>query len=107
MEVADAEELPYEAVYLERFDQALSLLPNRVYDRVEDVISLLLYMPTLGRPYVPKYSSPKNPAQWMMKYVDQTHCILFYTVDEITRTLTFFYLSDTRQDPATLFGDLN
>lgn len=96
----------YAAIYAESFNEALLMLPDSVYERVEHTIGLLEEFPKLGHPYRPEYEASPPPVDCMQMFVDKTRCALYYMIEEKTRELIFFYLGDTRQNPLTLFGDI-
>lgn len=53
----------------------------------------------MARIYDPPYEAAAPPVPCRRAIVPKTHCCLYYTVDEKERTLYFFKLGDTRENP--------
>lgn len=106
--MSNREEDPsYSSVYAESFNDALLALPDAMYARVEHVVDLLESFPHLGRSYDPVYEAALPPIECMQMFVDETHCVLYYMIAERDKQLIFFYLGDTRQNPLTMFSDVD
>lgn len=106
--MSDLEERPrYTAVYAKSFNDMLLMLSDSAYERVEHVIDLLEEFPEIGHPYRPEYDASLPPVDCMQMLVDKTHCTLYYMIEERSRELIFFYLGDTRQNPLTIFDDID
>ncbi|WP_172135433.1 hypothetical protein [Adlercreutzia sp. ZJ473] len=105
--MSDAEERPsYSAVYAKSFNDALLALPDNAYARIEHIVDLLENFPYLGRPYNPTYDAALPPIECMQMLVSKTRYALYYMIDEKAKEIIFFYLGDTRQDPLTMFSDV-
>ncbi|WP_165063122.1 hypothetical protein [Adlercreutzia sp. ZJ154] len=101
------EQPSYSSIYAKSFNDALLVLPDVIYERIEHVVDLLENFPNLGRPYNPDYDAALPPIDCMQMFVNKTHCVLYYTIDERNKELVFFYLGDTRQNPLTIFDDID
>lgn len=104
----EADERPkYTAIYGKSFNDELIRLPDATYNRVEHMIDLLESFPHIGHLYRPLYEAKLPPIDCMQAFVDRTYCALYYVIDEDRLELKFFYLGDTRQNPVTMFQDLD
>jgi len=85
--------------YTDKIILQLAEVPDPVFERIENSISLLEEGLDLGTPYEPAYPYLKPSIPCWRKYVPGTYKEIFFVKDEKSKELVLLCLTDTRADP--------
>ncbi|MEG0620864.1 MAG: hypothetical protein RR477_07025 [Raoultibacter sp.] len=95
----------YSVFYTAGFLQQMAEVSGVAQTKIEHTIELLKTTPGIGALYRPAYAAamPPMPCQWTA--VPFAHFALYYIVDETAKTVTLYYLDNTKRNPLTRFTD--
>lgn len=78
------------------------VMPDAVYRRVNEMISVLAAFPRYGEEYDPYYEAARPPVPCRVLFVGGYG--IYYAVDEEKRMVTVLAIEDSRRDPHGRFG---
>ncbi len=103
-QVRDAEARePYEVSLTDEAVYAYaSIAPDRIYERVGELIDTLARFPYYGQVYEPYYAAAQSPVPCRVLFCAQYG--IYYCVDDVRREVTVLAIEDERRDPRRRFG---
>ena len=96
----------YQVIYTQFvIDFMLSeITSKRVYDKIDSYRLILARFPEIGRVYDPYYETARPPFPCRFVAVPDTPFALYYTVDNVTKIVTVFYIEHLRSNPKSRFS---
>ncbi|MEG0620749.1 MAG: hypothetical protein RR477_06450 [Raoultibacter sp.] len=95
----------WEVVYANCFFQQLREVSAVALGKINHSIDMLETAPGIGHEYKPCYRAEALMFTCYHKYVPDTYWDMYYLFDQNDKKLVFFFLADTRKNPATRFAD--